>query len=85
MAILHVSGAASLMSCMIVQFESIANFSAVIDRLGEFSEVLESSAIARPASSDAQQSDAAPAGQQSLISLVDQPGNLSLLQTETSV
>ena len=68
-----------------MQFESIANFSAVIDRLGEFSEVLESSAIARPASSDAQESEAAPAGQQSLISLVDQPGKLSLLKTGTSL
>lgn len=59
-----------------MQFESIANFSAVIDRLGEFSEVLESSAIARPTSSDAQSSEAAPAIQQSLINLVDQPGKL---------
>lgn len=65
-----------------MQFESIANFSAVIDRLGEFSEVLESSAIARPTSGDAQPADQAPeaalATQQSLINLVDQPGKPKL-------
>lgn len=57
-----------------MQFESIANFSAVIDRLGEFSEVLESPVIARPASSDAPSSEAASDSQQALISLIDQPG-----------
>ena len=57
-----------------MQFESIANFGAVIDRLGEFQEVLESSAASRPA--DTSTSEAAPdsTSQPSLIQLVDQPG-----------
>ena len=41
-----------------LQFESLASFSAVIDRLGEFQEVLESSAMARPTTEHTQVSSA---------------------------
>ena len=59
---------------LVLQFESIANFGAVIDRLGEFQEVLESSATSRSTSADTpdaqtDQTQAAP-----LIQLVDHPG-----------
>lgn len=57
-----------------MQFESIANFGAVVDRLGEFQEVLESSAMSRATNTDAVEGDSVPAGQQSLIQLVDKPG-----------
>lgn len=64
-----------------VQFESIANFGAVIDRLGEFQEVLESSAMSRATSTDSADGDSVPAGQHSLIQLVDLPGvSLTLCQ-----
>ena len=60
--------------CFSLQFESIANFGAVVDRLGEFQEVLESSAMSRPTSTDAAGDGSEPAAHQSLIQLVDQPG-----------
>ncbi len=41
-----------------LQFENLASFSAVIDRLGEFQEVLESSAMARPTTEHMQVSSA---------------------------
>lgn len=62
----------TLVFCL--QFESIANFGAVVDRLGEFQEVLESSAMSRPTSTDVAGDGSGPAAQQSLIQLVDQPG-----------
>ena len=60
--------------CTLLQFESIANFGAVIDRLGEFQEVLDSSAMSRSSSTDAADGTSQVAGQQSLIQIVDQPG-----------
>ena len=68
----------------LMQFESIANFGAVIDRLGEFQEVLESSAMSRSTSTDTDEGDSVPAGQQSLIQLVDQPGAFPVLCKNTS-
>ena len=63
------------MGYMLLQFESIANFGAVIDRLGQFQEVLELSATSRSSSTDATADlDSDHAQQQSLIQLVDQPG-----------
>ncbi len=59
----------------VVQFESIANFGAVIDRLGEFQEVLESSATSRSTSTDAADSTPDSTLEQSLIQLVDRPGD----------
>lgn len=64
-----------------LQFESIANFSAVVDRLGQFLEVLESSAEATPLADDAQQSGSATAGHTGLIDLVDKPGRHLQLRT----
>ena len=64
----------ALSLCILLQFESIANFGAVIDRLGEFQEVLESSAMSRASSRGAADGSSTPEGQQSLIQLVDQPG-----------
>ncbi|DBA90594.1 hypothetical protein WJX77_005457 [Trebouxia sp. C0004] len=61
-------------SLVVYQFESIANFGAVIDRLGEFQEVLESSTTSRSTNTDV--ADPQPSSTQapSLIQLVDQPG-----------
>lgn len=73
----------SLSLCTLLQFESIANFGAVIDRLGEFQEVLESSAMSRAPSTDAAGGSSNPAGQQSLIQLVDQPGACPALCVRT--
>ena len=64
----------SLSLRILSQFESIANFGAVIDRLGEFQEVLESSTMWKASSMDAAGGRSEPAGQQSIIQLVDQPG-----------
>ena len=58
----------------VLQFESIANFGAVIDRLGEFQEVLESSSMSRSTIADVPESESASSHKQSLIHLVDQPG-----------
>ena len=63
------------LQCCNLQFESIANFGAVVDRLGEFQEVLQSSAMSRPSSTDAGQAQSEEAQQPSLIQLVDQPGD----------
>ncbi|KAL3130496.1 hypothetical protein ABBQ38_008313 [Trebouxia sp. C0009 RCD-2024] len=68
-------------SLVVYQFESIANFGAVVDRLGEFQEVLESSAMSRATNTDAVEGDSVPAGQQSLIQLVDKPGPREAGQT----
>lgn len=69
-----------------MQFESIANFGAVIDRLGEFQEVLESSAMSRATGTDVVEGDVVPSGQQSLIQLVDKPGaHPALGKNESSV
>ncbi|KAL3144128.1 hypothetical protein ABBQ32_003918 [Trebouxia sp. C0010 RCD-2024] len=68
-------------SLVVYQFESIANFGAVIDRLGEFQEVLESSAMSRATGTDVVEGDVVPSGQQSLIQLVDKPGPREAGQT----
>ncbi len=64
-------------SAAVLQFESIANFGAVIDRLGEFQEVLESSATSRSTSTDVADSQPSSTEAPSLIQLVDQPGGWS--------
>ena len=52
-----------------LQFENLASFSAVIDRLGEFQEVLESSAMARPTTEHMQVSSAEDATGAAAISM----------------
>ena len=59
----------------VLQFESIANFGAVIDRLGEFQEVLESSATSRSTGTDTSDAQTNPTQAPSLIQLVDHPGD----------
>lgn len=58
-----------------LQFESIANFGAVIDRLGEFQEVLESSATSRSTSMDTPDAQTEHTQAAPLIQLVDHPGD----------
>ena len=67
----------------VMQFESIANFGAVIDRLGEFQEVLESSATTRTADTDTSEASVEGSQHPSFIQLVDQAG-LSLCQLESN-
>ena len=71
---LYFALASSIQVFLVMQFEALAGFSAIIDRLGEFSEVVDS--FASPSAADDQNaSNGASSSTSSKIGLVDLPSN----------